>query len=69
MIRVLVEPLADLDRIEFVAVIPWPPDPGSPGAEEVVDPEVPVFDDEGNLIPAPDAEESGEVGDDGEVSQ
>ena len=55
-IRVQVAPLADLDRLEFVAVIPWPPEPGETVAEPT---ETPVpLDEDGNPIPAEDAESS-----------
>ena len=55
-IRVQVEPLADLDRIEFVAVIPWPPDleDTAPGSENGA--ELPALDENGNPIPESDAE-------------
>jgi rod shape-determining protein MreC len=56
VIRVPVDPLADLERIEYVAVIPWPPDPGSPATEESVDPETQPLDADGNPIPEQDAE-------------
>ncbi len=52
-IRVQVQPLADLDRVEFVAVIPWPPDPGGTPDPEPTD-ELPPED--GNPIPPTDAE-------------
>ena len=55
-IRVQVEPLADLDRIEFVAVIPWPPDPGGTTAETETQTTTPALDENGNPIPEPDAE-------------
>ena len=57
-IRVQVEPLADLDRIEFVAVIPWPPDPGGTTAETETQTTTPALDENGNPIPEPDAESS-----------
>ncbi len=55
-IRVQVEPLADLDRIEFVAVIPWPPDleDTAPGSENGT--ELPALDENGNPISESDAE-------------
>ena len=53
-IRVQVEPLADLDRIEFVAVIPWPPDPGATGGDPPTEPT--PLDENGNPIPPEDAE-------------
>jgi rod shape-determining protein MreC len=56
-IIVQVEPLADLDRIEFVAVIPWPPDPGGTTAETTDTTIVAVpLDEDGNPIPPEDAE-------------
>ena len=53
-ISVEVEPLADLDRVEFVAVIPWPPDPASTEPEE--EPETVPLDEDGNPIPPEDAD-------------
>ena len=53
-IRVQVDPLADLDRIEFVAVIPWPPDLGDTAPESENGTE--RLDEDGNPIPDSDAE-------------
>lgn len=39
IIRVGVEPFSDLDRMEYVAVIPWPPGPGQTGEEPPVEEE------------------------------
>lgn len=39
IIRVGVEPFSDLERMEYVAVIPWPPDPGQTGEEPPVEEE------------------------------
>ena len=56
-ITVAVEPVADLDRLEYVAVIPWPPDPGGTNSETLVDdPEAVPLDEDGNPIPEDDAE-------------
>lgn len=39
IIRVGVDPFSDLDRMEYVAVIPWPPDPDQTGEEAPVEEE------------------------------
>lgn len=51
IVRVQVEPLGDLDRAEYVAVIPWPP---APGPETAGDDGATVPDPEGGVAdPAP----------------
>lgn len=54
-ITVQVQPLADLARVEFVAVIPWPREPAAE-SEEPVDPQDAPLDDDGNSTSNPDAE-------------
>ena len=54
---------ADLERIELVAVIPWPPDPTT--TEPEPEPETVPLDENGNPIPP---EDDGEV-DDGEATE
>lgn len=55
-IVVQVDPLADLERVEFVAVIPWPPDPDENGEETTDTTAVLPLDEDGNPIPPEDAE-------------
>ena len=57
-IRVQVQPMADLDRVEFVAVIPWPPEPTGPESDEPDGTETVPLDADGNPIPETDAEPS-----------